>query len=263
LVLGYGESTVRRWARSGIVVATAFLSLSAGPILALVVQGGMMAWNGLLRNVDNRWRIFAALGVAGYVFIELVSNQSAPAFIMSHFNFDSVNAYYRVLIWEYGTESALNHPYFGVGLGEWDRPYWMGPSIDMFWLIHAVMYGIPASILMAAAVLLAFQAALSRTLLDERDQQCRTAYLIVLCGYVVVGFSVHFWNATYVIFLLILGSGFWMRDTDGAAGGRSRGARTAGEGERRAGNRRVSDAGARPNRREPAGGRRSTPFGQR
>jgi hypothetical protein len=40
----------------------------------------------------------------------------------------------------------------------------------------------------------------------------RTAFLIMMTGFFMVGWTVHFWNATYVLFLFLLGSGAFLAD---------------------------------------------------
>lgn len=237
MVLGQDESAPRRWLMTGAVAFTAFLSLSSGAISGMAAQGLLVLWNWLLRDIPQRWKILWGLVLAMYVFIDVASNQTVPAFYISHFSFDKHTAWFRLLIWDYGSASALNHPWFGVGFNEWDRPNWMPPSIDMFWLVPAVRHGIPAGILM---ILTFFSATLSvglRKGLDERLTVCRTAYLITMTGFFLVGWTVHYWNATYVLFIFLMGSGLWLLDAgteNNASASSQAGSRTpAGRGDRR------------------------------
>jgi hypothetical protein len=53
-------------------------------------------------------------------------------------------------------------------------------------------------------------------------EQYRLGYLITMCSFFLAGWTVHFWNGTYVLFLFLLGSGYWMLDVkarDRAFGG--------------------------------------------
>jgi len=213
LVLGYSRPAVRRWSGSAVVWVTALLSLSAGPMTALFAQSGLMGWNWLMGRYERRWMILWGLILASYLFISMASNQTVPEFYLTHFSFDQGSAYYRILIWHFGSESALNHPLFGVGFNRWDRPSWMPGSIDMFWLYHAVQFGIPAGLLIMLSFLSMVATVSFKRGLDTRLLQYRTAYLAVMTGYFVVGWTVHFWNATYVLFLFLLGSGSWLLDT--------------------------------------------------
>ncbi|MCA1406688.1 O-antigen ligase domain-containing protein [Ensifer sp. IC3342] len=210
LVLGYQEKPPFKWAKSGTVAVTSFLALSSGPLTALVFQALMIAWDWLLGGYAYRWKILWALLFLVYVFIEIASNQSVPEFFITHFSFDTYSANYRVLIWTFGSESVLNHPLFGVGFNRWDRPIWMPGSIDMFWLTHAIYYGIPGVALITLSFFaLLYQVSIQEGL-NEKLREYRTAYLIAMGGFFLVGWTVHFWNATYVLFIFLWASGAWM-----------------------------------------------------
>ena len=92
-----------------------------------------------------------------------------------------------MLIWHYGSASALNHPLFGVGLNEWERPEWMPPSIDNFWLFLAVRYGLPAPFLLLLAFLSIFLAVGFKKGLDDKITAYRTAFLITMTAFFMVG----------------------------------------------------------------------------
>ena len=125
LVLGYQKSFFQRTLRTGIVGATAILSLSSGPIIAIVAQGLLLSWNSLLRAIKIRWKILIGLLVLIVLSIEIVANRSFPAIVSGYLAFDDQSYWFRMLIWHYGSASVLNHPLFGVGLNEWERPEWM------------------------------------------------------------------------------------------------------------------------------------------
>lgn len=215
-VLGYREKTALRWLKTSLVGATAFLSLSAGPITALFAQVALVTWDRALQSYAYRWHLLGGLLSTMWLSLSAVANRSVPNLFLSYFAFDQHSAYFRILIWTYGTQSALNNPLFGVGLNRWERPSWMPASIDMFWLIHAVFYGIPAAILMLLTFLLPLLGVGLRKDLNEGLKQYRTGYLIAMCGFFLVGWTVHFWNSTYVLFLFLLASGLWILDADRA-----------------------------------------------
>jgi len=106
------------------------------------------------------------------------------------------------------------HPLFGIGLSDWERPNWMGPSIDNFWLFYAVHYGLPASFLLLLALLSIFLAVSFKKGLDDRLTVYRTAFLIVMTGIFLVGWTVHFWDTAYVVLLFLMGSGAWILDIE-------------------------------------------------
>jgi O-antigen ligase len=199
---------------TGLVGVTSIMSLSSGPLVALVVQGFLLCWNGLLGTISFRWKLLIALVALVSVAIELVANRSVLDIVVSYFLFDPISYWGRQMIWDYATASALNHPFFGVGLNEWERPTWLGSgsSIDNFWLLLAVKYGLPAAFLMPLAFFSIFLALASKKGLDARLAAYRTGFLITMTAFFTVAWTVHFWDAAYVVFLFLMGSGVWMLD---------------------------------------------------
>lgn len=215
LVLGQ-EAGGRRFAMAGAVMLTAMLSMSSGPWVAVLAQVALLAWNGFLGPVAARWRILWVIGAIAYLGLELASDQSV-AMILTRYAFDPWTAFYRLLIFEYGWASVVAHPLFGTGFGEWLRPSWMAPSIDMFWLVPAIRHGLPAAILILLAFFTAAATVGFRPHQDKRLVACRTGYLITMAGFFLVGWTVHFWTATYVLFTFLLGSGMWLLDAQSDA----------------------------------------------
>jgi hypothetical protein len=212
LVLGRGKPPFERWWRTGLVGATAYLSLSSAPLAALVLQGLLMMWNWLLRSVSYRWKILWGAFLASYLFVEFGSNQSPVQFYISYLTFNPHTGWHRLMIWEYGSASVVNNPLFGVGLGNWVRASWMDGSVDMFWLVNAMRHGLPAGLLIVSALLMLFLAVSFRKDLDERLNACRMAYLIMMMSFFIVGWTVHLWGMAYIWFVFLLGSGAWLLD---------------------------------------------------
>jgi hypothetical protein len=212
LVLGYQRDFFQRSFRTGIVGATAFLSLSSGPLMALVTQAYLLSWNGLLGAIKFKWKILIGLLVLITLAIELVAKRSALEIVVNYFLFDPGSYYFRLWIWEYGLATALNHPFFGTGFNEWERPAYMASSMDNFWLFYAVYYGLPAAFLILLAFFSIFLSIGFRKGLDAKLIEYRTGFLITMTAFFLVGWTVHFWDAAYVIFLFLMGSGVWMLD---------------------------------------------------
>lgn len=225
MVLGFGEPAIRRWLRTGLVAAGAAMSLSSGPLSAVAAQVALLGWDTVLRSVKARWTIFWAITVGMYASISALSNQSVYGFYLTHAPlFDASSAYYRLLQWQYGSATVLNHPLFGIGLREYERPEWLTTaSVDMFWLIHGIMYGLPGAFFMGLAFAASTAAVGFSRGLDDRTSAYRTGWLISMASFFIAGWAVHYWNATYALFLFLMGSGIWIADTpsgEGEASGR-------------------------------------------
>jgi len=217
MVLGRGEPMGKRWLRTATVAFTVVLSLSSCPLSGLTVQTLLMGWNWLLRSFAGRWKLLVGLISAAVLAIQLFAHRPLLTILYQDFAFDAESAMFRVLIWNYGTQSVVHNPLFGVGLGRWERPSWMPPSIDMFWLYNAITYGLPACLLMLAAFFLVVLGAAFRRGLDARRGDYRTAYVISMTAIFVEGWMVHYWNGALVLVLILMGSGVWLLEPQPAA----------------------------------------------
>ena len=208
-----GGNAMRRLWRSGLVAMTVFSSLSSGPLLSLVVQGLLIAWDKLTARLARRWGILAAIVVGAFFAVDMISNRSPFTVFISYLTFNADTSYMRVHIWNYGTELVMRHPILGLGLTEWEHPDWMADSIDNFWLVAAVRYGIPGFLFIAGSFLaVCFGLGRLRNISFEAAQ-CRKGLVITICGLMLVLCTVHVWDAPYVLILFLLGSGMWIFDS--------------------------------------------------
>lgn len=213
LVLGYGKSSFSRWLLTTTIAGIAFLSMSSAPIAGIMVQIALTGWALVLKAYPRKWAVLASLAVAAFLVVEFGSNQTPIQFYISHFTFDQQTGWYRIWIWNYGSASVLNHPWLGIGFADWVRPSWMGSdSIDNFWLITAMRHGLPAFILTLASCLWIVATIGLKKGLSQEVSIYRTAYLISMVAYFIVGTTVHFWGPTYAWFTFLLGSGTWILD---------------------------------------------------
>ena len=86
----------------------------------------------------------------------------------------------------------------------------MSTSIDNFWLLLAMRYGLPAPFLLLLTLLSIFLALGFKKGLDDKITAYRTGFLISMIGFFVVGWTVHFWDAGYVLFTIC--DGQWHLD---------------------------------------------------
>ena len=147
-----------------------------------------------------------------YVAIDLFSTKTPFHVFVNNFTFSKQSAYNRILIFEYGTAEVARYPMFGVGLGDWLRPIWMSDSIDNFWLLTAMRYGLPALLLLWAFLFGMVWKIGQRKNLPEEWQRARHAWAFTLFGISVAAATVHLWNAMFVLFFFLIGSGAWLLD---------------------------------------------------
>lgn len=195
----------------GVGLAT-FMSASGGPYVVLMMQGFVAVWQRILGDVKGRWAALFSLFAMMYIAIDLFSAKTPFHVFVNNFTFSRQSAYNRILIFEFGSAEVARHPFFGIGLGDWERPSWMSDSMDNFWLVTAVRYGLPALFLLLALLLGLVWAVGQRKDLPPEWRRARHAWAFTLFGITVAAATVHLWNALFVLFLFLIGSGAWLLD---------------------------------------------------
>ena len=196
------------------VILVGFTSLSSGPITSMVAQMMIISWDIAFRSVRQRWWIMFGLAATAWVAVDVLSNRSPPEVFIAYLALNSGTAYARILIWDYGSQAILNYPLFGHGLTthDWERADWMGSSIDMFWIVPAIRYGLLAIVALGIAFVSVFWTVVSCRGLDRTERMYRVGYVGALFGFFLAGWTVHFWDQTYVLFVFLLGAGAWFPD---------------------------------------------------
>ncbi|MBU1213341.1 MAG: hypothetical protein KJ587_19055 [Alphaproteobacteria bacterium] len=215
----------RRYGRATIIGGATFLGLSSAPMLCLALQFAMMAWDRLTRGIRSRALMTFALIAGLYVGVSLVSDRGPIGLIATGLTLDSWTGYYRMQIWIHGLENVWANPWTGIGLADWERPWWMvSDTVDAFWLVVAMREGIPAFLLLTLAIAMLVAAAVSKGLStpDRQTHRILRGWLISLIALCLIGATVHFWNVLYAYFFFFLGLGGVLADPARSKARRSR-----------------------------------------
>ena len=201
-----GKASTKRYIASFVVFISAASSLSSSSLLVLAGQMGLMGWNWLLEKVRFRWKLLVFLLVFVLLGIEFLSNRSALKVLISYLTFSSHTAYYRLAIYEAGWNNVLANPLFGIGFDDWERPGWLAASVDSFWLLQMMQFGLPGG---TSSALLVLVALVKSNHYSGQFLRYKFAWVISIVSLVVAGFTVHFWGTAFVFFSFILGCGIW------------------------------------------------------
>jgi O-antigen ligase len=210
LGLGQIQGRVFRLLGAAAAIIVSFFTLSTGALLSLNVQFGLMAWQRIFRDNPKRWRNLGILLAVLYIAVDTVSTRTPFHVFVQYATFSTGSSYNRILIWEFGSAEALRHPFFGIGFGEWQRPRYMSNSMDNFWLVQAVRYGIPAFLLLFGAVLAILFGMARRSGPNATTELMRRGVTFAIVATTIAIASVHLWNSTYIWLLFLLGSTVWM-----------------------------------------------------
>jgi len=201
---------LRSQAILGLIAGSTFLSLSAGPFVAIAFQVLVLGWDRVTKGIQYRWLFLTSGILLMWTAISMLSNRGFVKVFISYFTFSPQSAYNRTLIWEYGTAEVGRHPVFGIGLGEWIRAPWMSDSMDNFWLLTAVRYGMPSLIFLILAIVVIATRQARAVGNDKELNRFRMGWIALIVGFSVSGFTVHFWNALFTYFFFLVGTGVWM-----------------------------------------------------
>lgn len=197
----------------------AMASISSGAVATLGVGTIMSAWSIVASSLRKKWKVFIGLVVLMYIMLDLLSNRSGMAVLLSYFTFSSSTAYGRMIIWEYGFHyNAVKNPIFGLGNRDWVRPGWMvSPSMDNYFLFLMVFYGFPCFLGAATSIILKIRAAALATARSAYPHLLMS-WWIPMVALTAAGCTVYFWNQALVFLWFFLGGGSWCENEPGAEG---------------------------------------------
>lgn len=210
----------QRWASAAVVGISAFLALSSGALLAILLQFGLILWAAIFNRIVWRWWLLLGLGGVAYVFVDVLSNRTPIQVFLSYATFSAHNAFWRGLIFEWGIANVLGSAekeipssmLFGIGMNDWIRPIWMHTSsMDNFWLVITVRYGVPGFLLLAVPYVwwicrvLRVDLGSNLVLLNARR-----AWIFTFVGLTFTLCTVHVWGPMYSFIFFMFGAGVWI-----------------------------------------------------
>ncbi|MFC3100235.1 hypothetical protein [Altererythrobacter lauratis] len=180
---------------------------SSAAFVALAISIVLIAYNWLVEQIANlSWRIFLLALFASALMIEILSQSGLFRFVMRYAAFNQGSSYNRVLIWNWGTESVMNNPLWGIGFNDWVRPRWMRDSIDNYWLLLTMQHGFVMLFLFLGVVTYALvKISTNATRLPLVDRRLLVGVGIALGVYCVGIFSVSVWLSAKLWFFALIG----------------------------------------------------------
>jgi hypothetical protein len=209
----YLMSGIRGWPRmvGAIGALGGFFTMSSAALLGLVMGAVTVLYEGLTRHFAQlNWRLFLMAMLALYAVVELTSNSGFFDLMARYASFNTVSAYTRVLIWEFGSQNVIDHPVFGIGYDDWERPSWMqwenSFSVDNFWLLSAMRFGLPMAVPIALATFAAVAMLAVRSVEHSAiDARLLRGVAIALALFALGAISVALWMNALIWFFVLLG----------------------------------------------------------
>jgi hypothetical protein len=210
----YRHRLMQALPRMALVIGMTLMSLSSAPMLSVLLQVLLIAWDKITRS---RWRLLVVLGVLAYGFVQIFSNRGAVVIFIETMTLDPATGWWRIYIWRFGSASVLAHPLMGIGLNDWVRPFWLTSSVDNFWLLMAMRHGLPCLACLLIAIALHIRSVLRVSDLSPDQQAARTGYMVTLVGLIFTLATVHVWNELAVFVMFYFGAGSFLYTSAPAA----------------------------------------------
>ena len=206
------ESTmVARIRRSVFVFVALFFSFSMGAIMSFLVQSGSIVYERLFKDIPRRWTLLFGGVISMYILVDIVAKSSPFAIFVRYLTFNQQASYTRIKQFEAGVDNIISRPILGFGSGTWDKPVgWVTGSIDNFWLLSAMQFGLPAFLLLATGLIILLRRLSLKPLSDELDIASRAGVLTSMGGIIFAGATVHYWQGMLAFVMFIFGSGVWI-----------------------------------------------------
>jgi hypothetical protein len=195
-----------RWA--GFAFFGCVLSLSSGPLLAFAIVVSFFFYDHFLQSYTGRWR---AVAIALVLFLVAVfaSTNRPISWLVAHMTLDPTTAYFRLYVFDYVLESIKLEPLVGYGIGPIGNDEFLSTTtVDCVWLVNAARYGVPMIAFFFCANLMAFISFGSKVRSDRVDEfmtKAGTGFTQAIVTFMLVGITVHFWNATWMLWAVCLG----------------------------------------------------------
>jgi hypothetical protein len=181
------------------------LALSSAPIQAIAMGFGLLIYNRVLKTVRYRWKALVILGTFGVVLIFQVLTDPL-GFVFSHFVFDTQTAWFRTWIWTTGVAAVAQSPWFGLG---WVIPqeYGIPGTVDSIWLLWALTYGLPGSVLLGLSMLGAASLPTQGpgVCLTFKEMKLGTIMGVLIFLIIFLGFTVDFFGSGWILIPMLVG----------------------------------------------------------
>ena len=203
--------TFQRLAISFVVASCVFVSLSSGALLAMIMHIILIGWAAIFLRTGKVWTLLLITTVIAYVAVDLLSDRTPVRVFFSYATFSSHNAYWRGIIFDWGMRNVWANPVYGLGLNDWVRPFFMySGSMDNFWLVMAVRYGIPGFLTIAVGYAIGMWRVGRRDFsADAAMILLRRAWMFTFLGLTFTLCTVHLWTALYSYVFFLFGAGMW------------------------------------------------------
>jgi hypothetical protein len=205
LLLAASIQTRGRWFVILACALGALLALSSAPLQGALFGFALLIYNRILAGVRLRWGVLIGLAAVGIIMAFIVLDDPL-GFVFAHFVFDTGSAWFRIYIWQTASVAIAQSPWFGLG---WVIPeeYGIPGTVDAIWLVWALKYGVPGSLLLGLSMIGAASLPTNgpRIRLTTAESRLGTTLGILIFIIIFWGFTVDFYGNAWILIPLLMG----------------------------------------------------------
>lgn len=194
---------------SGLIVAI-FTSLTSAGISVIIIQVALRWWYKNRFKIGGLRKIIITLFYSALVIIQFGSNRGVIKFIATNITLNPQTAYYRILQWEFTADDIADNLYFGIGYDDFSHPAWFASSIDSYWLLNMLQYGIFSTIFLAYFFIKLLKKTYIESEVNESNNEILLGYRLLVISIIFVGFTVDFFDRLQPLMYFLLGTSSWL-----------------------------------------------------
>ncbi len=203
----FALSGLIKWPRGTGTVASllAVFSASSAAFLAILIAGFLLILERLQRVVTiMTWRLNVIV-LSSLMLVAHLTSEGGLVNVLVRYTLNPQTARFRRLIWRYGTASVEKHPWIGIGFTDYERLPWMVPSVDNYWLLLAIRFGLaPAVLIFVVCIAAIWLISLRSAKMPEIERRLRVGLAISLFGLALLAFTVSVYGGLQTWFYMLL-----------------------------------------------------------
>jgi hypothetical protein len=195
-------------ARLFVIVACSlgvFFAGESSSLLGAVLGLGLLLYDRILSRISRKWVGLIASAAVGIVVICIVSKDPSTV-VVRYLTLDPQTGYFRLWTWDLAMDLLRQSPWVGLGFAGLSGDKLL-PTIDNMWLVFALTYGYPGSVLLGLSMLGAMSLSTSgrRVNLTPAESKLGTTLSIIFILIMLIAYTVHIWGANRILMGLLIG----------------------------------------------------------
>jgi hypothetical protein len=193
---------------TGLSFFGCILSLSSGPLLAFTIIISFFVYDRVFSRYAWRWKLITAILALFLLIVSVVTNRPI-SWVLSHLTLDASTGYFRMYVFDYMFQQIALSPLVGYGFSSVGGDEFLSTvTVDSVWLVCAIRYGIPMIGFFLCANLASFMSLTSRSRsrsIEPFMTEAATGFTQTVIAFMLIGITVHFWNATWMLWAVCIG----------------------------------------------------------